>query len=53
MSIDEIFVIESLPKLATHLEKGNVAKTRSALLSRFFALVEYRNAREWNELVRV
>ncbi len=53
MAVDDIFAINGLTKLEAHLRKGNLDRTRAALQRKLFALVEYRNARDWNQLVRV
>lgn len=53
MKLDTILKSETLEQLKQRLLQAGHEAIRPELLREFFSLVEYRNARQWNRLVRV
>jgi hypothetical protein len=51
--IEDIFKLDTLPQLTTYLRKLNHDTARELLLTDFEQSVDYRNARDWNRLVRL
>ena len=53
MALDPIFKLDSIAEIEGYLRSIGPDRARPHLIEAFFKLVEYRNAHEWNRLVRV
>ncbi|WP_405397076.1 hypothetical protein [Maribacter sp. Asnod2-G09] len=51
--MDKIYDIESIEELSGYLNALNTDEIRKALETEFKSLVEYKDANEWNKLVRI
>jgi hypothetical protein len=52
-SLETLLAADSFAELEARLKKRSAEELRPDLIRTFFELVEYRNAEEWNRLVRV
>ena len=51
--MNEIYKLETIDELKKYINAVSVDKLRTSLLTEFNQLVNYKNIKEWNELVRV
>lgn len=51
--MEEIFKLGTVDELKEYINLNSIDKLRSTLLAAFDRLVNYKNIKEWNELVRV